>query len=812
MTRVLIVDDNPDSLYLLRVLLRGHGHAVDEAANGVDALVLARQAPPDLVISDLMMPVMDGYTLLRAWRADPALRDIPFIVYTATFTEERDRLLAEELGANRFIIKPMDPDQLIERITSVLDSFAHGQLPPPPPRAQSGTDNFRLHNEVLVHKLEQKAQELERANRELRAEIAERIRAEQEAAQSSRLLRAVVEGTSDSIFVKSREGRYLLVNAAAAAALGHPAEAIIGRDDAELLGAPQAAGLTDNDLAVMQSGETSTFEEVMLVGGERRMMQASKAPYRDAQGEVAGIIGIARDVTQRRQMEAALRLRDEAIQQLQQGILITDPTQPDNPVVFASAGVERITGYPPEEVVGRNCRMFQGPDSDPATVRRMREAVAAGGACSVEIVNYRKDGTAHWTAVTLNPVRDAAGRLIHFVGVQSDVAERRQLEEQLRQAQKMEAVGRLAGGIAHDFNNLLTVIHFASDQLTEMEALPPEAREATLAISQAGRRAGRLTQQLLGFSRQTIVQPRVFDLNANVTEAASLLRRLVGEDIAIQLSLDAGLAAVKADPGKIDQVLINLAVNARDAMPQGGRITLETRNVMLDESYVGTHLDSAPGPHVMLAVSDTGHGIAKEDLPRIFEPFFTTKEPGVGTGLGLSMVFGIVQQCGGSIHVYSEPGLGTTFKIYLPAVAAAAPARRPQAAARPPRGSETILLVEDDEAVRKVAHMALTLYGYQVITASDGAEALQLMQNEAGPLDLVLADIVMPNLSGPALAEHLRQRHPQLKVILTSGYTDDVVVRHGLLNSEMSFIQKPYSALGLARKVREVLDGAQPAS
>ncbi len=346
--------------------------------------------------------------------------------------------------------------------------------------------------------------------------------------------------------------------------------------------------------------------------------------------------------------------------------MITDPGQPDNPIVYASPGFERITGYGAEEVLGRNCRFLQGKDTDPVEVARLREAVRAGEPCTVELLNYRKDGTPFWNELSLSPVRDDGGRLTHFVGVQVDVTARRSLEEQFRQVQKMEAIGQLAGGVAHDFNNLLTIINGYSELL--LQTLPAEdpSRALITEINKAGERSAGLTRQLLAFSRQQILAPRVLNLNEVVIDIEKMLRRLIGEDVQLDTVLDPRVWVVRADPGQVEQVLMNLAVNARDAMPGCGRLTIETRNIDLDETYARTHPDARAGPHVLLSVTDTGSGMSPEVQTRIFEPFFTTKGPGKGTGLGLPTVYGIIKQSGGHVAVTSVVGIGTTFKVYLP--------------------------------------------------------------------------------------------------------------------------------------------------
>lgn len=386
-------------------------------------------------------------------------------------------------------------------------------------------------------------------------------------------------------------------------------------------------------------------------------------------------------------------------------------------------------------------------------------------------------------------------------------AEHRHLEQQLRQAQKMEAVGRLAGGIAHDFNNLLTVINgygqLISDCLPPKHSLRANAEE----ILRAGERAATLTRQLLAFSRKQIMAPAVLNLNHIVAELEKMLRRLIGEDIELVTSLDADLGNVRADPGQIEQVIMNLVVNARDAMAHGGKLTIETANVLLDESYVREHAGANIGPHVMIGVSDTGIGMDQETQTHLFEPFFTTKEQGRGTGLGLSTVYGIIKQSGGSIWVYSEIGQGAAFKIYLPRVDVPADSSKPtRRRDKLPKGTETILLIEDAEGVRKLMQQILTQNGYAILAAEDGDQAFQLLGQHAGPIHLLLTDIVLPRMGGPEIALRMRALRPGIRVLFTSGYTDQGVVENGVLESGIAFLQKPFAADGLCRKVREVLE------
>jgi signal transduction histidine kinase/CheY-like chemotaxis protein len=418
--------------------------------------------------------------------------------------------------------------------------------------------------------------------------------------------------------------------------------------------------------------------------------------------------------------------------------------------------------------------------------------------------------------------RDGNGRLIDVEGavhdiqfdgkaarlaVLLDITGRRRLEEQLRQAQKMEAVGMLAGGVAHDFNNLLTIITGYSQLILNNIGPDDSNRHSVEQIMKAGERAAALTKQLLAFSRRQVLQPKVLDLNKLVTSLATMLQRLIGEDIDLRLVLPSELGRVNADPGQVEQVLMNLVVNARDAMPQGGVLTVETKNIVLDDSYVGRHISAKPGQYILLAVSDTGAGMDQATQARLFEPFFTTKGTGKGTGLGLSTVFGIVKQSGGSVEVYSEPGRGTSVKVYLPRIDQPVSLDTEAEQLRVQRGSETILLVEDDEMVRTLVRETLQREGYRILDAPGPIDAKRIADQHKGVIQLMITDVVMPKISGRDLADQLLKRRPDMKVLYMSGYTDNAVLNNGILSKEVAFLQKPFTPATLTHKVREVLEG-----
>ena len=451
------------------------------------------------------------------------------------------------------------------------------------------------------------------------------------------------------------------------------------------------------------------------------------------------------------------------------------------------------------------------PDDLAAVLLRWQQCLRTGEEYEMEVRLRSTKGEYRWHLSRAVPMRDSSGEITHWVGTSTDIDDRKRLQEQLLQAQKMEAIGRLAGGVAHDFNNMLTVISGFDDMLIDELEDRPELKDYAVEVRNAAERAGELTRQLLAFSRKQFTNPGILNLNEVVARTEKMLRRLIGEDVELAISLAPELDRVKADAGQIEQILMNLAVNARDAMPAGGKLTIETCNIRLDQGYSERHVEMEPGDYVQLAVTDTGIGMDSETLSRLFEPFFTTKPQGAGTGLGLSIVYGIVRQSGGHILVYTEPGKGASFKIYLPRTndEIAAPAALEATAARAVAAA-TILVVEDEPGLLKLTTRMLQHYGYRVLAAMSAEEALRIMQANAGGIDLLLSDVVMPGAGGPDLARQLREIQSDLKVVFMSGYAETGMFRHGLLEAGADFIQKPFSAVALTNKIREILRSGPP--
>ncbi|MDD5627763.1 MAG: response regulator [Elusimicrobia bacterium] len=682
MARILIVDDNNQNRYILEVALKGAGHEVASARNGVEALESARKAPPELVISDILMPVMDGYELCRRWKADERLKDAPFIFYTATYTDPRDEQLGLRLGADRFVVKLAELELLRDVVREVLEKRRQGQAAAPAEPQVKEEEALQEHSAAVLRKLQKK-------QAQLASEVAARRSAEEALLRSEERLRRIIKMAPVAMGLVARSGEMCFLNDRFVALFGYTIEDI------------------------------PTFEDWVL----------RAYPDEDYRRRIVP------------------------------------------PWLEAAEHSARFGDYFPSAMYEVTCK--------DKTVR------------SVEI-----------SGITLGE---------HILATFVDHTERKRaekdnalLEEEARQAQKMESVGRLAGGVAHDFNNMLSAINGYAQLL--QQSLPPDdpRRADAEQILAAGARAAVLTRQLLAFSRRQVLQPRVLDLNNAVSDMTNILKRLLGEDIVLETRLAARPCLVKVDAGQIDQVLLNLAVNARDAMPGGGTLTVATNAAATPD---GPGLP--PGPAVVLSFSDTGLGMSEEVLSHIFEPFFTTKEPGKGTGLGLPTVFGIVKQSGGDIRVKSAPGRGASFSIYLPqAEPEAAPEPRDAGPQPLPRGQETLLFVEDEEAVRNLARRALTAHGYQVLAAADGPQALAALERHGRPVDLLVTDLLLPGgMNGRELARAVAARGLAPKVLFMSGFPDDTVLKDGLLEPGLSLLLKPLTPESLLRQLREVLDG-----
>jgi PAS domain S-box-containing protein len=849
MVTILIVDDRPANREYLVTLLGYGGHRLLQAADGAEALAAARAERPDLVIADILMPTMDGYEFVRQLRADAAVAATAVIFYTAHYLEREARALADACGVAHLLTKPAEPEVVLRTVDAAL-GVAPAPAPPPP------AEEFdREHLRVLTDKLSQKADELRRANERLAALVdlgldlgSERDphRLLQTFCHRAREIvgaRHALVGVLDGDVADLRHCVTSGLDPEAAARLGSPdpRQGVLGTVLAEcrccrlhnpggdprglglslyfppvrsLLGAPVVSPTRAYGwlcLLDKLGAEEFSPEDERLAGtlaAQVGRIYENGSLYADVLRHAAAM---EKEVGERERAEEALRLAQQRLQHVvssSPAVLFSLSVEGPQPrPTWISENVREMLGYAVEEVFRPNWwNEHIHPEDLPWHLAEIRRDLPAHGRLASEYRFQHRGGHYRWLRSELRLLRDAAGNPLEVIGSWSDVTERKQLEDQYRQAQKMEAVGRLAGGVAHDFNNLLTIINGYGELLLGRLPAGEPVRDLVREVVAAGERAAALTRRLLAFSRKAILEPRVLDLKTLVADTEKMLRRIIGEDIQLTVAADPEAGAVKSDPSQIEQVILNLVVNARDAMPRGGRLTIEVRNAELDETYVRDHPFARPGAHVLLAVSDTGCGMNAATLAHIWEPFFTTKGE-KGTGLGLSMVHGIVKQSGGHVAVYSEVGHGTTFKVYLPRVNERPALGRPQPGlAVMPRGSEMVLLVEDEDAVRALARYVLQQCGYTVLEARDGSEAVQRAGQHPGRIDLLMTDVVMPRMGGREVAERLTELHPGVKVLFLSGYTEDAVVRHGILEAQVAFLQKPFRPGALAAKVREVLD------
>lgn len=668
--KVLAIDDNQDNLIALKAIIseRLPKSKLFTATNGPKGLEVARNEDPDVILLDIVMPVMDGYAVCRKLKEDDQLQMIPVLFMTGVKTDMQSRIKALETGAEGFLTKPFDELELVTQICAMAKVKEANQ--------------FKRNEKQRLAKL------LVERTKEIKKELAVRKKAEEELRESEERYRLVVENAGDVILI-AQDGIIKFINRRATEILGYSNEEFISRPFSEFIH-PE----------------------------DREMV-----------------------------MEYHLkRLRKETI-----------------PEIYSFRVTDR----------NGNIKYFE---------------------INAMVIDF------NGKPATLNFIRDITGRKIAEQEVVS-------LQEQLRQAQKMEAIGRLAGGIAHDFNNLLSVIK-GTCQLSLLDLKEGDPLYGNLKdIERSADRAADLTRQLLAFSRRQMMEIRVLDLNDVVKGLEKMLKRIIREDIELVTCLSGNLRRIKGDLNQMEQVIINLVVNARDAMPNGGKLIIETENVELDEEYAMRHIAVKPGSYVMLCVSDTGVGMTKEVQERIFEPFFTTKEIGRGTGLGLSTVYGIVKQSGGNIWVYSEPGQGTTFKIYLPCIDEPLEDYRQEVRLKDaPSGNETVLVIEDEEVVRKLTTRLLKKQGYKVLEAPDGGQALLLGEMYSDPIHLILTDVVLPGMSGWELVKKFQRVHPEAKALYMSGYIENIIFHNGKLREKIEFLQKPFTLENLSRRVREVLD------
>ena len=1052
MIRVLIVDDKEENLYYLRTVLEGHGFAVETACNGAEALSKARENPPELVVSDLLMPVMDGYTLLRHWKCDGQLKRVPFIVYTATYTEEDDQRLAVELGADAFLLKPAEPHDFLTRISAVL---ADGNtVIPDSPLGQAGDEAelLKVYNGTLVRKLDEKSRKLEQANRALRQDISGRNLAEQ-------ALRVSIKENTDlctaldahAIVARTdAHGKITYVNEKFCAISGYRRAELLGQDHRIINSGHHAKEFIRGLWTTLSAGRVwHGVVKNRAKDGTFYWVDTTIMPFLDEAGKPAQYVAIRTDVTERKQTEEQLRLLETCVERFEDIVIITEAEPIDEPgprIVFVNDAFVRRTGYTREEALGRSPRFMQGPKTNRAECDRIGVALRQWRPVRAELINYTKDGQECWLELDIVPVADARGWFTHWVAVERDVTERKvgeealrasderfrtfmehspaagwivdgdgryryaspgfyrmfgiagdvadkcindfyephlageylannrlvltenrvieaiepglradgspgvflvvkfpiavpggdpllggmalditerrnaearmrrliesnvqgvmfwnaqgeitqandaflqlvgysrvdlaagvinwtsmtpleyadldrraleeialsgvcspfekeylrkdgtrvpvlvgaanfeetpeegvcfvldlterkKIEQQFLRAQRIESIGTLAGGIAHDLNNLLTPIIMSVD-LLRLEMSETQRSEIISTIESSARRGADMVSQVLSFARG--IEGRRIEIQVRhlLSDIVKIVNETFMKGLRVQTSIPQDLWTLVGDPTQLHQVLLNLCMNARDAMPKGGTMSLSAENMLIDEHYIGTEASARPGPHVVIQVADTGTGIPPEIVEKIFDPFFTTKEVGKGTGLGLSTSLAIVKSHGGFFRVNSERGRGTCFSVYLPAQMAATA----DAVVRPPelpRGNgELVLVVDDESSGRQITRETLEAFGYQVILAADGVEAVALYAARLEKISVVLTDMMMPVMDGPATIQVLMKINPRIRIIAASGLNSEDRVAKAVSAGVKHFLAKPYSAETLLKTLREVL-------
>lgn len=631
-------------------------------------------------------------------------------------------------------------------------------------------------------------------------DISDRKRSDNALRESEQTLSTLVGENPESILLTDTNGIILKCSRMTAQRFSLPMEEIIGSCFYDLLPPEVAEERRRRAQEVIATGRPVRFEDIRF----ERIIDNHVQPVLDADGKVVRLVILGIDITELREAVELQKRLATAIEQSAEAVVISDA---EGVIQYVNPATERITGYEKAEIIGKTPRIFESGEHEPAFFERLWKTVQSGNTWSGRIINKKKDGTLYHEDATISPVRDASGKITNFVSVQRNITENLELTKQLFQSQKMEAVGTLAGGIAHDFNNLLTIVlGYSEILLTDRDEQDPAYADLKR-INQAGQKGAELVQRILAFSRKSEVKLRPLNLNQQIDQLRKMLARTIPKMIEIELKLVEGLHPVNADPTQMDQVLMNLALNARDAMSDRGTLTIETANVTLDDEYTWKHLGMGPGEYVLLSVSDTGCGMDKETVEHIFEPFFTTKEAGKGTGLGLAMVYGIITQHGGQIRCYSEPAHGTSFRIYLPALEPEKEASEIQdRAAMPGRGTETILLVDDEEFVRDLGKRILASSGYTVLTAVDGAQALEVYRKERNRISLIILDLIMPEMGGTQCLQEILRIDPKAKVLIASGFALTGRTKEPLDMGAVGFVGKPYNIREVLRTVRDILD------
>lgn len=827
MPLILIVEDNGESRYMLEVLLRGNGYEVVSAENGKEALEIALATPPALIVSDIFMPVMDGFTLCKEWKKDTTLRLIPFVFYTATYTDPKDIDLGLSLGAARFLIKPLEPDLLLKTINDVLAENATGI---PDDTVRPSEDEMQIlkqYNEALFRKLDKKMCELTTSNRTLQREIEKRQLTETMLLQEKEKINRTLD------LLRESEERYKKM-VRAVTTFTYRVHVHKGRSSAteHSLGCMPITGYSPEEYAsnpslwfsMIYPDDRMAVEKALqdaLAGQdvppiEHRIIRKDSTvvwvrntivPHRDATGKVISYDGLIENITDRKLAEMERARLATAIEQADELIIITDK---DGSIQYVNPSFERITGYAKAEVIGHTPRILKSGMQEPAFYATLWETITRGDIWRGHFINKKKDGALYNEEATITPIKTPGGDIINYVGVKRDVTREMELERQVRQTQKMEAIGTLAGGIAHDFNNILSAIVGYTELALDNVAKKSSMSDYLTQVLKSAERATDLVRQILTFSRQTEKEKKPVRMSILVKEACKFLKASLPSTIELRQTIQAPDALVMGDPTQIHQIIMNLCTNAHYAMKDTGgvlEINLDTVHITNEEFLRRYELKR--GVYVRMTVRDTGGGIAKEHIDKIFDPYFTTKSVGEGTGLGLAVVHGIVKDYSGAIVVESEPGQGAHFNIYLPLVEHPRQIVNEAADELTPGGNETILFIDDEAALIEAAHIMLQQLGYRVFIETRPEEALRIFKNDSRGFDLIITDKTMPYMTGFDIAREVRCLRQDIPIILCTGNITMEDKKKIEIAPITEVVMKPINRQALAGIIRKVLQKKQ---
>lgn len=808
MTRVLIVDDQEENLYYLRALLSGHGYAVETAKHGAEALFKARRDPPEIIVSDLLMPVMDGFTLLRHWKADARLKQIPFVVYTATYTAAEDERLAISLGADAFIVKPAEPEEFLRRIREVEANQVTAVAVPPKHPVGEEKELLKIYSETLIRKLEEKTLQLEEANRALREDIATRQQTEAQLTESERRLGLARQSAHLGIWDWNVVANRAVWDAQMYALYGLSEPAF--RETYEswqhsLYPDDRARAEAELAAALEGKGDYHTEFRVQWPNGDVHNIEAHGLVQRGPDGSPVRMIGVNWDITERRQAQAKIEEQAALLDETQDAIIVRDL---EDRILFWNRGAEKVYGWTRAEAVGRSVRALFSPESEES--KAGTEVVLREGEWSGTLHHLTRAGVSIAVESRWTLLRHANGTPKSVLAVNTNVTERKRIEAQFIRAQRLEVIGALASGVAHDLNNMLAPIVMGLSFLKQ-ENLPDDILKTIEMIDRSAQRGTNLVKQVLSFARGSEGTRMPVKLAAVAGEFAGMAAKTFPRQIKIQVEMPREIWPVLGDPTQLYQVILNLGVNARDAMPKGGTLLLSARNFTVDQQHAIMNRLVPPGRYVILTVADSGIGMTGEVLGKLFEPFFTTK--GAGTGLGLSTTQAIVRNHGGFIDVRSVPNSGTTFDVYLPAEPAGdKESLSPFEAKVLLRGQgEGILVVDDEASILQITRETLESFGYRVLTADDGAHAIGLFALHRTEIAVVLTDMVMPVMDGGGLAAALRRLEPGIQIIATSGLNSAVSPERLQQIGIQHFLPKPYTAETLLTLLRKVLGAPRAA-